>query len=261
MKKLFYLIIFSICFSTMLFAQKTIKITNGEWEPFLSQYSYGYGIDSHIITEALKLEGIKVKWAFYPWKRAYQLAKKGTKWDASCCWWPSEETKEAFLLSDVVSKTSFVFYHLKSYNFDWSSLDDLKNIRIGGTLEYDYGKKFTKAMKDKKIRVDLVPTDETNYKKLLKGRIKIFPNDPVVGYAQIRNNFTPEEVKKFTHHSKEFEVSTLHLIISKKSKNAKFFMDKFNSGLKKLKKSGRLDKMFKDLAAGKYDKKKTKWKE
>lgn len=32
----------------------TIHITNGEWEPYLSEYSYEYGIASHIVTEAVR---------------------------------------------------------------------------------------------------------------------------------------------------------------------------------------------------------------
>jgi hypothetical protein len=50
-----------------------------------------------------------------------------------------------------------------------------------------------------------------------------------------------------------------HDNISKQSKEGQFFLGKFNSGLKKLKESGRFDQMFKDLSDGKYDKQDTKW--
>ena len=117
------------------------------------------------------------------------------------------------------------------------------------------------AMTAKTFEIDMVSHDEQNLKKLLAGRIDIFPQDPDVGYAQIRNNFPPEQVKRFTHHPKEFENSTLHLIISKKSPNAKLFLDKFNAGFRKLKESGQLAEMLDDLNAGKYDKQKSPWKE
>jgi len=94
----------------------------------------------------------------------------------------------------------------------------------------------------------------------LHSRIDIFPNDPIVGYCQIRNTFSPEEAKRFTHHPKEFQINTLNLIISKKCKNGKYFLKKFNSGLKKLKESEKFDQMFKDLNTGKYDKQQNKWK-
>lgn len=91
---------------------------------------------------------------------------------------------------------------------------------------------------------------------MLLRRIDVFPNDPLVGYAQIRNTFSPEDASRFTHHPKVFEQRTLNLIISRKSKNGLFFLEKFNAGLKKLKESGAVDQMYKDLDAGKYDKQK-----
>lgn len=60
-------------------AQETIRITNGEWEPFLSQHSPHYGINSHIVSEAFRLEGIQVKWGFFPWKRAFIEARDNSQ--------------------------------------------------------------------------------------------------------------------------------------------------------------------------------------
>ncbi|MFT5758687.1 MAG: polar amino acid transport system substrate-binding protein [Alteromonadaceae bacterium] len=245
----------TLVFTSSIFAE-TIRITNGEWEPFLSNHIYQYGLDSHIVTEAFKLEGVTVEWGFFPWQRAYQHAIDGEHWDASCCWWPDDDTKKEFLMSDVITKTSFVFFHLKSYNFHWNSLQDLKGVQIGGTSKYDYGKEFMQAITAKTLDVDFTLKDEFNYKKLLAGQIQIFPNEPSVGNAQIKNTLSPAEADLLTYNPKKFGISTLHLIISKDNQRNKYFMDKFNAGLKKLKTSGRYQQMLNDLAAGKYDKKK-----
>lgn len=258
MKKMFFYILASLFFSTALSAE-TIRITNGEWEPYLSEYSPHYGFCSHVVAEAFKSEGVKVVWRFYPWKRALVVAREGENHDASCCWWPSEEIARDFLISEPVTKSSIVFFHLKSYNFDWNSVDDLKGLKIGGTFEYEYSEEFMRAMNEKRIYVDMVARDELNYRKLMGNRIDIFPNDPVVGYSQIRNNFPPDKAENFTHHPKELQSTTLNLIISKQFENSRWFMDKFNSGLKKLKESGRFTQMLEDVMAGKYDKQKTKW--
>lgn len=261
MKMKFTMIVCVCMLSLMGYAQDTIRITNGEWEPFMSKYSPHYGINSHIVSEAFKQEGITVQWGFFTWKRAYQMAKEGRDWDASATWWPSDKTKKAFLLSEPVSKTSFVFFHLKSHYFDWDSFEDLQGLTLGGTFEYDYGQEFVAALAANSFEIEMVPTDEQNLHKLLAGRIDIFPQDPIVGYAQIRNTFPPKQVKLFIHHPKEFERSTLHLIISKRSPNAQLFLEKFNAGFRKLKESGQLAKMLGDLDAGKYDKQKLPWKE
>lgn len=252
MKVLLCTILGMIFFTTQLVAE-TIRITSGEWEPFLSQHIYQYGLDSHIVTEAFKLEGIDVEWGFFPWQRSYENAKDSDEWDASCCWWPDNETKDVFLVSDTITETSFVFYHLKSYKFHWNSLQDLEGIKIGGTTKYHYGKEFMSAIQAETLTVEYTQKDEFNYRKLLAGRIEIFPNDPAVGNAQIRNSLSQEEINLITYSPKKFGESTLHLIVSKNKKRNKYFLDKFNSGLKKLKASGRYQKMLKDLEAGKYD--------
>lgn len=260
MKKIFFFFFFLLFFFNLT-AQTIIHITNGEWEPYLSEYSFHYGLYSHIVSEAFKLERIQVIYGFFPWKRSYLLAKNGEDWAASVVWWADGKTEKDFFFAEPVGSTSFVFFHLKSFTFEWESMEDLKGLTIGGTFEYDYGGEFEAALTNKWIKLESVATDEQNYKKLLAGRIDIFPNDSVVGYAQIRNSLPPDQAELLTHHPKKFAETTLSLIISKKNKNADYFLEKFNSGLKKLKESGRFDQMIKDLKAGKYDKQKTKWKE
>ncbi|MCP4136281.1 MAG: ABC transporter substrate-binding protein [bacterium] len=241
-------------------SENLIRITNGEWEPFLSEYCDEYGLASHIVSEAFKLEKIDIKWGFFPWKRSYEVAKMGAKWDASAVWWPTPEARNDFLISEPVVGTSFVFFHLKSSKFQWKSMKDLKGLTIGFTRGYDYGKEFMAALKKKQIKVETVSSDEQSIRMLLAGRIDLFPNDPIVGYSQIRNSLSPEKANLITNHPKKFGVNTLNLFISKKCKNGEFFLNKFNSGLKKLKSSGKIKLMYKDLDAGKYDKKKNKFK-
>ncbi len=255
MRVLLYLVLGCVFFIRSL-AAETIRITNGEWEPYLSQYSYQYGLDSHIVTEAFKLEGIIVEWGFFPWQRSFQYAKTGENWDASCCWWPDEEIDHSFLSSDSVSTSSFVFFHLKSYNFHWQNFQGLHGIKVGVTSKYDYGKELMHVINEKKIDADLTSKDEFNYKKLLAKRIDIFPNDRHVGNAQIKSFLSADEAELITYHRKEFGVKTLHLIINMNNKRGKYLRDKFNVGLKKLKASGRYQQMLNDMESGKYEKKK-----
>lgn len=238
---------------------ETIRITNGEWQPYLSEFSYEYGLSSHIVTEAFKLEGIDVEYGFFPWKRSYELAKNAKGWDASAVWWPTEAAKKDFYVSAPVIETYNVFFHLKSEKFDWKQLKDIEGLSVGITEGYDYGEEFAALVAKRKIIVQVDSSDEENYRKLLAKKIKIFPNDPVVGYAQLRDIFTPEKLRLFTNHHKKFEQRTLNLLISKKCKKGFYYLKKFNSGLLKLQKSGRLKEMFKDLDVGVYNKQSKIW--
>ena len=38
-----------------------------------------------------------------------------------------------------------VFFHLKNTEFDWDGYEDLKSLRVGGSIGYDYGKEFKEA--------------------------------------------------------------------------------------------------------------------
>jgi len=254
MKFLLFTLFVIVTFPKDLFAE-TIRISSGEWEPFLSNYSYEYGLDAHIVTEAFKLEGITVEWAFFPWQRSYQNAKDVENWDASCCWWPDEEKTKEFLVSDVITKTSFVFFHLKSYDFQWSSMQELQELKIGGTVTYDYGKEFINAVNTKTLEVEFATKDEFNFKKLLVGQIQIFPNDPHVGNAQIANSLSTDEAALLTHNPKNFGINTLHLILNKNNKRSKYLLEKFNVGMSKLKAGAQYQQMLVDLEAGKYSKK------
>lgn len=255
MKALGLSLIFMLFIPLALSDETNIRITNGEWQPYLSEHAYQHGLASHIVAEAFKLEGISVSWGFFNWKRAYENARSGEGWDASAVWWPTEDARRDFLISSPVVNTSNVLFYRKDKAFDWRNMSDLDGLQIGFTRGYDYGEEFMTELDKGGFSIQTVATDEQNFHKLLLGRIDVFPNDPVVGYAQLRSLFPEKKVALFSHHPKAFGARTLNLIISKKSKHGKIYLKKFNSGMKKLRDSGRLKQMFNGLAAGQYDKK------
>ncbi len=233
-------------------AQEVIRLTNGDWQPFMSKNGPHHGIASHIVTEAFALAGVEVEYGFFPWKRSFKLAKEG-KWDGSAVWWDKAERHQYFIYSDPVIPSITGFFHLKSIKLDWNTYEDLREIRIGGTLGYTYGKEFDAAEAAGIIHVEKVPNDETSLKKLLKGRIDVFPGELMVTYAQIRDTFTEEEAALFTHHPKPLFEEPLYLLLSKKVPANEHMLERFNEGLRMLKESGRWDQMIADGLAGKYD--------
>ncbi len=232
---------------------KTIRLTNGEWQPYLSKDVPHYGFASHIVTEAFALVGVEVEYGFFPWKRSFKLAKEGT-WDGSVVWHDAVERRKHFLYSDAVVPSKYVFFHLKGSDFDWNSYEELRGIRIGGTLEYAYSKEFDAAEKAGIIKTNRAPSDEIGLKKLLKGRIEVFPGDVMVTYAQIRDTFSQEDAALFTHHPKAINEDPMYLLLSKKVAGNEAMRDQFNEGLKRLKESGRHDQIIADVLAGKYAK-------
>ena len=91
----------------------TIRLTNGEWPPYLSEHLEHYGVVSRIVTEAFALEGVKVEYGFFPWKQAYELAESG-EWDGSLIWLRTPEREQYFYFSEPILQCNYVFWHLKT---------------------------------------------------------------------------------------------------------------------------------------------------
>ncbi len=233
------------------FAEETIRLTNGQWEPWLSKELKYYGLASRIVTEAFALEGVRVKYRFLPWKRGFQAAKKG-EYDGSAIWSREPERENHFYYSETVLNGTIVFFHRKDYQFGWKTIEDLQGIKTGATLEYSYGEEFDHAVKVGKIKVYFVPSDEQNLAKLLGRRIHIFPLEHDVGYNMIRNNFKSGERKLFTHHPKPVHVTSFHLILSRKVERNRRMLELFNKGLKRLYESGKVDRYMAESNRGEY---------
>ena len=146
-----------------------------------------------------------------------------------------------------------MFFHLKSTQFDWSTYEDLRKLRVGGSLGNDYGKEFNQAEAAGVINVDRAPTDEISLKKLLKGRIDVFPGGLRTTYLVVRDTFTAEETALFTHHPKPIFEEPMYLLLSKKVPGNEQMRDRFNEGLRMLKESGKYDQILAGGLAGKYD--------
>jgi polar amino acid transport system substrate-binding protein len=255
MKKIvsFVSVVCLLVVSSVCMAGEKVRLTNGEWPPYLSKSLKHYGVASHVVESAFNNVGITVEYGFYPWKRAYTLAQRGD-WDGSVVWTPTDERKKDFYCSDPVASDVTVFFHLRSKPFDWKSFSDLKNLKIGATLSYDYGKPFAENEKSGAIKVDRAVKDETSFKKLLIKRIDIFVCNLDVGYSLIHKMYPIETASLFTNHPLPVKEAPLVLLLSNRLDKNKQLIDKFNKGLKQLKDSGKFDEYFDASRQGKYKK-------
>lgn len=250
-----YIIPFTI---TLLFficspshAENTVRITNGEFPPLLSQNLKHYGLASRIVTEAFGAEGIKVEYGFFPWNRSFWLAQRGV-WDGSAVWMANPERKKDFLISDTVIEGVIVFFHLRNLEFNWQDLKDLKKYTIGATIGYSYTNSFNQMAKSQQLKVEYVKSDIMNITKLLKGRIDLFPCEREVAFHIMRTQLRPEEIAKITFHPKSLKKTDYKLLLSKKSETNKYLLYFFNRGLKKLKNEGKIEKYIQQSNNGDY---------
>lgn len=247
---LIFFIILTI-FPSIGFAGETIRIATGEYPPFLSENLKYNGVGLRIIREAFALVGVTVEYGFFPWKRSYQLALDGD-WDATATWADKPGRDEDFYFSDPLYKSFSGFFHLKTYDFEWETLDDLKEIPIGAIKGYTYDEEFIQADKEGSIKVEYVSTQKKNFQKLLWGRIKICRAHIDVGYAILAKEFSAEERELITHHPHTFPKNNTHLLFSKNIDRNREMVKLFNEGLKQMKEHGLIDKYFEESRAGEY---------
>ncbi|WP_281557161.1 transporter substrate-binding domain-containing protein [Thalassomonas sp. RHCl1] len=227
-------------------AQETIRISTGEYPPVYSEKLPDNGKILHIVRQAFAQMDIKVEYGFFPWSRTLELAKNNA-WDATCCWGLTPERSQYFNYTDEVTTREYVFYHLKSYPFDWHSVDDLTDIEIGITYNYSYGHELNSAVRAGKLLAEYASSDEINFRKLLGGRIKVFPIDRKLGYQLLSSLFKPAEVQLLTYHPKPIVLTIVGLMVSKTSKQVDYIIETFNEGLKRYKASGDYDRYIAEL--------------
>jgi len=238
------ILVLIILLKSLLFGNEIIRITNGEWIPFMSKEVRNYGFVSEIVSEAFLLEGIKVEYGFYPWVRSLELARIG-QWDGTIGWAKTEEREKDFYFSDEPIWTAIVvFFYLSSTEFDWKKMGDLKEYRIGVTSGYSYGKEFDSFAEENKDLIEYTAEDINNFKKLLAGRIDVFPMDIDVG-LYIVNKYFRNDSKFIRTHLKILDKRPQYLLLSKRNPNNAIFIERFNRGLKKLKENGKEEKILK----------------
>lgn len=220
----------------------TVRITNGEWPPYLGKEEPGYGIASRIVTRAFERAGYQVEYGFFPWSRSLYLAREG-HWDGTAVWLPSEERFQDFHVSEPVIVTEYVFFHRRDTAFDWDMVADLSGYRIGLTQDYDYGQVIENAMDLELVHTETVASDRLNFEKLIAGRIDLFPMDRVVGQEMLREQFSRKERKKITWHPNPVRLDRLRLMLSREVPANAERIEAFNKALRAMRLEGEIEEI------------------
>lgn len=220
-------------------AADRVRLTNGEWPPYLGEDLPHHGVASRIVAEAFALQNVEVQWEFHPWARSLKMAEQGTR-DGSAVWLYNREREQRFHISDPVVESGYYLFHRKSRHFDWNSVEDLRGLRIAATRGYDYGEAFQQAEAAGEIDVVRLTGDEQGLRQLLAGRIDLFPVDKVVGFDLLYQHFSAAERRLLSFHPVPLRSDSLHLLLSREVPGNAELMQRFNQGLARLRDSGKI---------------------
>ncbi len=223
-----------------------LRIATGEYPPFASEAIEHYGHVNRIIARASEEAGIDVEFQFLPWKRALEGTRRGN-YAASSYWYHLEEREQDFIHVGPVSDEQIVFFHRKDRKVpSWSSLDDLSGLRIGATNGYTYSKAFWDAAESGVLTVEVSADDKANLKKLLAGRIDLFPVESTLGWHLINELFTKSEREQLTTLDRPLRTTSGFLLVSRKIPDADALAASLQQGLDSIRKQGLIDQFTQD---------------
>jgi polar amino acid transport system substrate-binding protein len=224
-----------------------VLLAIGGYAPYIDKSQANKGFLSEIVVKAFKKEGLNAILEFKPWKRI-EATEIEENQRVSFGWIKTHERSKRWLYSDVIMNTTTVFITPKAKGFKWSTLDDLKPFRIGVSRGYSYGNEFD-AMRAQ-FKIQEAASDEQNIKKLVNGRIDIFPIDPYVGARIIRDKLSSEEAAKLVMVSEpNLGEDGMFAVCSKKYSSCESLLNKFNAGLAKMKSEGTLQSIIEKATA------------
>lgn len=232
---------FILLLSTSVWAE-TISIVADEWYPYngAPNSSYpGYGIE--IASRIFRAAGFKVTYSIVPWKRAIADTRKGKytailgafKEDAPDFYFPKEE----------FGQCQNCFFVKKENSWRYTGLNSLLLQRIGLIQDYSYGKELDDFFKRNPKITDFAFGGDPlalNIKKLLTGRFQVLVEDQNVFSAKAKALGVSEKIIKA---GKARKIENVYIAFSPKNPKSKEYAAIYTEGIRKLKKSGELDKI------------------
>lgn len=224
-----------------IWAADTIKLTVGDWSPYIENVPPGFGDLSQIMQEAFAQVGVETKFQFEPWKRVENGLDSQNYF--SFGYIKTSDRLQRWRYSDSILRSRSILIGTQPHrHFVWKNWDDLTPYRLGITQAYSYGETFEQY----KPRLKTVASynDVISLKALLHHRVDFVLMDSRVASALIAQNFSAKGRAEFVLlHATEVAAGELHFVCAIKNPHCTARIAQFNQGLAKLAASGRLKQL------------------
>jgi len=222
---------------------KKITLNFSPWAPFeYEEKRRPKGINLEIIKATFQRMGFDILFLQYPWKRAYEDAKKGSADGVFSMGKRAEREKDFIFPSEATINTGWFLYFPKGKVISFKkNLQGLKGLTIGTTLGYIYPPTF---MKSSLFEREVVNTDLQNLNKLKKGRLDAIVCDDINCQLLIKKNNMENLFEMYTETP--IDITPMYLGFSKKSKLLTQYpslVKEFSTTLKQVKEEGTASKI------------------
>ena len=229
--------------STSEFREKLrITLTAQYYPPYIDSAAAEAPL-TRIVTNAFRLANVDVALAEVPNNRAISGVMQGL-YEGSYGWGHTSERSEKLLYSaKPIFDLRVVFFHRNGEEFPWEQLSDLKTVTIGAVQGNFYSPEFSSLQSRGVLKTDLAPSDISNFRKLLGGRVDLVPIDAGTGQLILQKHFTAAERSRISMQNKAIAVVPVYVVINKKLPRAAELMKRFDAGFQQLSESGQLTKI------------------
>ncbi|WP_255990449.1 substrate-binding periplasmic protein [Chitinolyticbacter albus] len=217
-----------------------LVLTLQEYPPFMGTRLAGNGMLSQAVVTVFERAGYAVQLQSVPNNRAIEAPRQGMA-DGSFGWARTPERERDLHYTAPVMSLRMVFCQKAGRSFNWQSLEDLAPYTIGTTLGNTYSEGFDALLVSGKLRTDVAPSDVANLRKLLVGRVDLFPIDAEVGPYLMAQQLSAAQRQQLSCPDQAYWSAPLHVVISRKRADGANIVAAFDKALATMQKSGELD--------------------
>jgi polar amino acid transport system substrate-binding protein len=201
-------------------ADVTLKIGTGDYPPFTDATAPDGGSVNRVVKKMATAAGFDVAFEYMPWKRALELARSG-RMHATSFWYHKQEREADFIHVGPIFKDRLVFFRRADMDKpDWTKLEDLKGLKIGAVNGYTYTPEFWELAEEGVLEVEEAHSDEANFRKLMAGRIDLFPMSEESGSELVMRIFNDNQHSRIVFGDKPLAETEGFLLVSRSAENA-----------------------------------------
>ena len=230
------IITLSLFFTLNCYAD-VVKLTSGEFPPFVGSELKNGGLASEVVTRIFSEMGEQAVISFRPWKRGFSETMTG-KYLGTFPYSKNTEREKTLLFSHPIYELEEHFFTMKDAKVKYESEQDLTNLRICKPLGYNlFGLK--KLAQEKTIYLESPKSMGHCFKMLASGRVDMVMTNETTGWTYIEDLFGNR--KQFTMTEKSFVKIGHYFIVPKSNQQGPGIIKAFNEILDKLKLNGEIE--------------------
>lgn len=238
-----------LCFPVVLWAaEREVKVTIGEWTPFIGSGLPGYGPVAQLVAEAFAEVDVAVAYGFYPWKRSYLLAKQG-RWHATAVWGKTPQREQDFHYSNALFSDQLVLISRQSWPVQVQRLSKdyelLCHKRIAVALGSEVLEELRQLEERGCIQLVSAPDEAGALEMLLKQRIDALYVNRRAGRQAVAE--LPLEQQQLLRESDVLGYWHYYVLFGREQPEAEHLRDLFNQGLEVLEARGRVQELLAPL--------------